>query len=116
MFKQRLAAARNAKAQNDEGFTLIELLIVIVVLGILAGVVVFGIGTFQKDSLAAACSANLKTVSVASDAYNAKSGLVAADVAFLVTNKYLKTAPPASHLITMAAGVPSSTLVGCTLA
>jgi general secretion pathway protein G len=114
MFKKSLAEAR-IKSENDEGFTLIELLIVIVVLGILAGVVVFGVGTFQKDSLVAACKANLKTVSVAADAYNAKSGLVAADVAFLVTNKYLKTAPPASHLITLTAGTPSSTLTDCTL-
>ena len=107
-----------AKARNDEsGFTLIELLIVIVVLGILAGVVVFGVGTFREDSVVAACKANLKSVSVASDAFIAKTGAPAASVAALVTAKYLKSAPPATDLITMASdGTPSSTLAGCVLA
>ena len=115
MLKQRIAAARNGEGREDKGFTLIELLIVIVVLGILSGVVVFGVGTFRADSQVAACKANLKTVSIASDAYNAKTGLVAADVAFLVTNKYLKSAPPATDGITLVSGQPQSTLVNCVL-
>ena len=42
---QRIKQAR----ETESGFTLIELLIVIVVLGILAGIVVFGVGTFRAD-------------------------------------------------------------------
>lgn len=106
-----------AKARNDEsGFTLIELLIVIVVLGILAGVVVFGVGTFREDSALAACNANLKSVSVASDAFIAKTGAPAASVAALVTAKYLKSAPPASDGISInGAGDASSTVTDCEL-
>ena len=40
--------------KDEGGFTLIELLIVIVVLGVLAGIVVFGVGIFKTDSEAAA--------------------------------------------------------------
>src|SRR3954451_15731912 len=70
---QRLLTARDAR-RNEDGFTLIELLIVIVVLGILAGIVVFGVGTFRKDATTAACKADVKTVSVATDAFNASTG------------------------------------------
>jgi general secretion pathway protein G len=95
-----------AKARSDEsGFTLIELLIVIVVLGILAGVVVFGVGTFRADSQVAANCANAKTVEVASQAFIAKSptGTPALTVQALVDAKYLKTLP-----------VPAVTYAGAT--
>jgi prepilin-type N-terminal cleavage/methylation domain-containing protein len=51
---------RIRKVQNDRqgGFTLIELLIVIVVLGILAGIVVLGLGSFRQDATTAACKAD----------------------------------------------------------
>ena len=89
---------------REQGFTLIELLIVIVVLGILAGIVVFGVSTFRGDSIAAACKADIKTVQVASDAYNAKTGSFATGIGTgtysgtptgttLVGNGYLKSAP-----------------------
>ena len=70
---QRLLTAREAR-RNEDGFTLIELLIVIVILGILAGIVVFGVGTFRQDATASAKTADCKTVSVAAEAYNAKTG------------------------------------------
>jgi general secretion pathway protein G len=112
---QRIRGRQN---ELEGGFTLIELLIVIVVLGILAGIVVFGVGTFRQDSTLAACKADLKTVSVANDAYNAKFGTPAADVATLVGLKYLKTAPLATEgiEIAVATGEPASTLAGCVLA
>lgn len=106
-----------AKARSDEsGFTLIELLIVIVVLGVLAGIVVFGVGTFREDSQLSACKADLKNASIASDAYNAKNGTFV-DLAGLVTAKLLKSSPPASELIVVSGttGVASSTYPGCTL-
>ena len=54
------------KVRKDEGgFTLIELLIVIVILGVLAGIVVFGVGTFTTGRRGRGCKADCKTVSVA---------------------------------------------------
>jgi prepilin-type N-terminal cleavage/methylation domain-containing protein len=46
--------ARIAQAE-DTGFTLIELLIVIVILGILAGIAIFAVGGF-RDSAKSACT------------------------------------------------------------
>ncbi len=87
--QQRLEKAR----KSDEGFTLIELLIVIVVLGILAGIVVFGVGTFKQDATKAAGCANKKSVEVASQAYIANKGTVTTNVADLVAAKYLQAEP-----------------------
>lgn len=60
--------------EGFDGFTLIELLIVIVVLGILAAVVVFALGSVTGQSAQAACNADAKTVETAMAAYNAKVG------------------------------------------
>ena len=113
MIKTQLAKAR----RDESGFTLIELLIVIVVLGVLAGIVVFGVGTFRADSQVAACKANLKSVGTASQAHLAARGTYAASIAALVTANYLKAAPPATDLITYdsATGVATSTFTGCTV-
>ena len=92
---------RIREARNDEGFTLIELLIVIIVLGVLATIVVFGVGTFRQDAQTAACQADVKTVSVASDAYNARNGSYTT-VANLVTAKYLESAPATAGTINAA--------------
>src|SRR5690349_21828184 len=98
MLKNRLRAATN----DESGFTLIELLIVIVVLGILAGIVVFGVGTFKADADTAACNADTKTVSVAADAYIAKNNKTPA-ITDLTAGKYLKAAPKALTNITISA-------------
>jgi general secretion pathway protein G len=65
---ERLRVAR----KNESGFTLIELLIVIVILGILAGIVVFAVGAFNDRGELAACKADKKNVEVAVEAYRAK--------------------------------------------
>jgi general secretion pathway protein G len=63
--------ARKAAGEMDEsGFTLIELLIVIVVLGILAGVVIFALGGVTTQSAVAACKSDGATVSTALAAFN----------------------------------------------
>ena len=65
------------KARKDEGgFTLIELLIVIVILGVLAGIVVFSVRGITDRGDEAACKANLKTVEIAVEAYYAKNGSI----------------------------------------
>ena len=66
---QRLQAKR-----NEEGFTLIELLIVIIVLGILAAIVVFAVGSTRKDSVASSCKTNVKAVELSVESHNTKLG------------------------------------------
>ncbi|QWZ08458.1 prepilin-type N-terminal cleavage/methylation domain-containing protein [Nocardioides panacis] len=91
---QRMLSFRQAR-RSEDGFTLIELLIVIVVLGILAGIVVFGVGTFRQDAQTAAKAADCKSVSVAAEAWNAKNGNYPTNVQALIDANYLKAPAPA---------------------
>jgi general secretion pathway protein G len=67
-----LAQLRKAR-QEESGFTLIELLIVIVILGVLAGIVVFAVNGITDKGNTAACKSDAKTYEVASEAYYAKN-------------------------------------------
>ena len=78
---------------DEQGFTLVELLIVIVVLGILSGIVLFGVARFRGDATLAACKADLATVAIAADAYDAQTGGYPTGVAALVSGQYLKSTP-----------------------
>ena len=108
MFRSQLREAR------EEGFTLIELLIVIVVLGILAGIVVFGVGTFRADAQTSACKADVKTVQVAADAYNAKNGVMPTVMSDLTPGTlatggaWIKTIPLTGMAYTAATGWDST--------
>ncbi len=62
------------KKRDEAGFTLIELLIVIVILGILAAIVVFAVGTTGSNAAVSACNADAKTVEVALESYKAQTG------------------------------------------
>jgi general secretion pathway protein G len=110
--------ARKAAGEMDEtGFTLIELLIVIVVLGILAGVVIFALGGVTSQSAVAACKSDGATISTALAAYNTdNSGLTAADQTYLLAGApaavtggpFLQSWPDNTHYTyTLAAGVLS---------
>jgi general secretion pathway protein G len=68
-----LSKPRRARLGDESGFTLIELLIVIVILGILAAIVIFAVGTAREDSVVSACRADVKTVNTAAEAYKAKN-------------------------------------------
>jgi general secretion pathway protein G len=108
---QRIRDAR----QNEGGFTLIELLIVIVILGVLAGIVVFAVQAFNDNGKVSACKADKKNVEIASEAFYAKTNAYPATMDALVTAKYLKEVPgTANYTISLAAdGTVSSNLAGC---
>jgi prepilin-type N-terminal cleavage/methylation domain-containing protein len=84
-----LAQLRKAR-QEESGFTLIELLIVIVILGVLAGIVVFAIGGITDRGNDAACKADSKTIEVAQEAYYAKNTAYAPSVNALKLANFLK--------------------------
>jgi general secretion pathway protein G len=65
------------RPRRQDGFTLIELMIVMVVLGILAGIVLFAVGPFQTSANTSKTKANAvicSTASAAQVADNANGG------------------------------------------
>jgi prepilin-type N-terminal cleavage/methylation domain-containing protein len=77
--------------------SLIELLVVILILGILAAIVVVGIGAFQNDGDKEACKVTVGEVESANAAYYAENQQWPNDINLLVgATNYLKTAPKAS--------------------
>ena len=107
MLHNHLEALRKTR-KGEGGFTLIELLIVIVILGVLAGIVVFSVRGITDRGDTAACKSNLKATEVAVEAYYAKNGSNPASTAALVPD-FLKTDPG-------AAPVPANQRVSYTVA
>jgi general secretion pathway protein G len=91
-----LYLARKNGEKSEKGFTLIELLIVIVVLGILAGIVVFAMSNMTSQSAVSACKADAKSVEVATEGYRAQTGAFPTNVNALVPT-YLRQAPNSTH-------------------
>jgi prepilin-type N-terminal cleavage/methylation domain-containing protein len=86
--------------KNESGFTLIELLIVIVILGVLAGIVVFAVGAFNNNGKASACKADKKNVEIAVEAYYAKNTKYPTTWTQLITagtQQYLKEKPSTAN-------------------
>jgi len=101
----RMRAAR----ETESGFTLIELLIVIVILGILSAIVVFGVSGITSKGNKAACQSDQKSVEVATEAMFAQTGAypaAAADAQALVTAGLLRDLPSNTHgyAISLGAG------------
>ena len=108
------------EVRPDEGFTLIELLIVIVILGVLAGIVVFAVGGINDTSKVSACKADVKTIETASEAYYAGASphAYAASMAALVTAKVLREVPSTTNGYTVVytasdGSVTATGLSGC---
>jgi prepilin-type N-terminal cleavage/methylation domain-containing protein len=57
----------------EKGFTLVELLIVIVILGILAGIVVFAVGNLTQDAGKNACKTEVDTTKTAAEAFKVRA-------------------------------------------
>ncbi|MCU7724387.1 type II secretion system GspH family protein [Actinoplanes sp. KI2] len=102
MLRQRLQAAR----KNDEGFTLIELLIVVVVIGLLAGITIFGVDAFKNDGKHAVCVSDKKNVEIAIQAYYAKNNFKYPTAMNQLYPTYLKSQPSSTVTFTDADTAP----------
>jgi general secretion pathway protein G len=111
-----LKQLRSHEDQNiiERGFTLVELLIVIVILGILAGIVVFAVGNLTSNAKSNSCSQEKSTIITADEAYKAQNGSYT-DTTGLVSAGLLKTTP-AGYSINNAGTVTaiSGNANGCT--
>ena len=104
-----LSALRKAR-KSEGGFTLIELLIVIVILGVLAGIVAFSVRGITDRGEVSACKSEVKTVATAEEAHYAKNGDYA-DLADLNTEGFLRDGTP-EYVASASAADGSLTMVG----
>ena len=96
--------------KNESGFTLIELLIVIVILGVLAGIVVFAVSGINDNSKDSACKSDKKNVEIATESYYAQNKAYPsgsdsdARIKVLTDANFLREAPSTTnYTITLAA-------------
>jgi prepilin-type N-terminal cleavage/methylation domain-containing protein len=101
------------RLKDQSGFTLIELLIVIVILGVLAGIVVFSVRGITDTGEQAACEAEVATVATAVEAHFAQNGTYAT-IPTLQTAGFLRAGTPeyvastnaTTGVMLMVAGAP----------
>jgi general secretion pathway protein G len=107
-----LKQLRSNQDQNiiERGFTLVELLIVIVILGILAGIVVFAVGNLTSSAQSNACAQEKSTIVTADEAYKAQNNSTYTDTAGLVSAGLLKSTP--TYYAIDASGTVSLTSAG----
>jgi prepilin-type N-terminal cleavage/methylation domain-containing protein len=107
---------RLRQSKDEKGFTLIELLIVIVILGILAGVVIFASARFADSGKQEACDTTRKATLTAAEAFRSQSttGVYPAAIGDLIgAGDYLELSGGTnSGTIPIPPAPPSSTLSG----
>jgi prepilin-type N-terminal cleavage/methylation domain-containing protein len=86
-----ITRVRSTSERRDAGFTLIELLIVIVIIGILAGIVVFAVGGFGDRGEKSACEGDRRTLASAIGAYEAQNGSPPATLTELSDSQLLRS-------------------------
>ncbi|MCX6395018.1 MAG: type II secretion system protein [Propionibacteriales bacterium] len=107
MLSSAVTRARAAR-KNESGFTLIELLIVIVILGILAGIVVFSVAGITDRGDKSACKATVASVEVAVEAFYAQANPPAYPQATAdIVPGFLKTDPGTDYITYNAGAAPT---------
>ena len=81
------------KLRNKRAFSLVEILVVVILLGILAGVVIPRFTDASDDARAAATSANVNTIQSQVEVYRSKFGSYPANLNALVTAGYIPEVP-----------------------
>ena len=88
--------------RGQRGFTLIELLIVIVILGIIAGIVIPSVGAFRRSGTLNAANSEVQNVKTAATGYLAENDEWPASSADVVT--YLDKAPKGVYTFNTTTG------------
>jgi len=96
--------------RGQKGFTLIELLIVIVILGIIAGIVIPSVGAFKRSGTLNAANSEVQNVKTAATAYLAENDDWPVDSDAVIT--YLDKAPKGKYSFNLTTGRITGTATG----
>ena len=74
MFKGKQVKQEELLPADSTGFTLVELIVVVVIIGVLAAITIFGIRGARESSVVAACRADANTFLKAIESYKLREG------------------------------------------